>query len=76
MRCSCAGQIAQLLSIFFAKNVQSYPNYKVFGMIINMDWEGEKLIYWLHERCGKSEKAHAVMKDDLAGGKLPSVPSG
>ena len=23
-------------------------------------------------RCGKSEEAHAVMKDDLAGGKLPS----
>ncbi|MBW2737839.1 MAG: hypothetical protein JRE64_03110 [Deltaproteobacteria bacterium] len=37
-----------------------------------MDWEGEKLIHWLHERCGKSEEAHAVLKDDLAGGKLPS----
>ena len=37
-----------------------------------MDWEGKKLIHWLHERCGKSEEVHAVMKDDLAGGKLPS----
>ena len=46
--------------------------YKVFGMVTNMDWEGEKLIHWLHERCGKSEGAPAVMKDDLAGGKLPS----
>ena len=46
--------------------------YKVFGMVTNMDWEGEKLIHWLHERCGKSEEAHAIMKDDLAGGKLPS----
>jgi hypothetical protein len=46
--------------------------YKVFGMVTNMDWEGEKLIHWLHERCGKGEQAHAVMKDDLAGGKLPS----
>jgi hypothetical protein len=46
--------------------------YKVFGVVTNMDWEGEKLIHWLHERCGKSEEAHAVMKDDLAGGKLPS----
>jgi len=46
--------------------------YKVFGMATNMDWEGERLIHWLHERCGKSEEAHAVMKDDLAGGKLPS----
>jgi hypothetical protein len=25
------------------------------------------------ERCGVSEKAHAVMKDDLAGGKMPSA---
>jgi hypothetical protein len=46
--------------------------YKVFGMVTNMDWEGERLIHWLHKRCGKSEEVHAVMKDDLAGGKLPS----
>ena len=46
--------------------------YKVFGMVTNMDWEGERLIHWLHERCGKSEEVHAVMKDDLDGGKLPS----
>jgi hypothetical protein len=50
--------------------------YKVFGMVTNMDWEGERLIHWLHERCGKSEEAHAVMKDDLAGGKLPSEDFG
>ena len=41
-----------------------------------MDWDGEKLIRWYHERCGKSEQAHAVMKDDLAGGKLPSADFG
>ena len=46
--------------------------YKVFGMVTNMDWEGEKLMHRLHERCGKSEEAHSAMKDDLAGGKLPS----
>lgn len=46
--------------------------YKVFGIVTNMDWHGERLIHWHHERCGKSEEAHAVMKDDLAGGKLPS----
>jgi hypothetical protein len=46
--------------------------YKVFGIVTNMDWEGEELIHWLHERCGKSEEAHAIMKDDLAGGSLPS----
>jgi hypothetical protein len=46
--------------------------YKLFGLATNMDWEGSKLIDWYHERCGKSEEAHAVMKEDLAGGKLPS----
>lgn len=47
-------------------------NYKVFGTVTNMDWDGEELIHWQHERCGKSEEAHAVMKDDLAGGRFPS----
>jgi hypothetical protein len=45
----------------------------------NIDYEamnGESLIHWLHERCGKSEEVHAVMKDDLAGGKLPSADFG
>jgi hypothetical protein len=46
--------------------------YKVFGIVTNMDWKGARLINWFNERCGKSEEAHAIMKDDLAGGKLPS----
>ena len=46
--------------------------YKIFGLVTNMDWAGEDLIHWQRERCGKSEEAHAVMKDDFAGGKLPS----
>jgi hypothetical protein len=37
-----------------------------------MDWKGDNLIHWQHERCGKSEEAHSVMKEDFAGGKLPS----
>ena len=47
-------------------------SYKVFGIVTNMKEDGEALIQWLHKRCGKSEEAHAVMKEDLAGGKLPS----
>ncbi len=46
--------------------------YKLFGIVTNMDWDGEELIHWHHERCGKSEEVHSVMKQDLAGGKLPS----
>lgn len=53
--------------------------YKVFGVVTNIDYTqktGEEVIQWLHERCGKSEEIHAVMKDDLAGGKLPSSDFG
>jgi len=50
----------------------SSQQYKVFGLVTNMDWAGEALIHWQRERCGKSEEAHSVMKEDFAGGKLPS----
>jgi hypothetical protein len=50
--------------------------YKVFGIVTNRDIEGSTLVTWLHERCGKSEEAHSVMKEDLAGGKLPSSDFG
>ena len=46
--------------------------YKVFGIVTNRDCDGSELIRWLYERCGNSEQAHSVMKQDLAGGKLPS----
>jgi hypothetical protein len=47
-------------------------HYKLFGVVTNMDWDGERLIHWHRERCGKSEEAHSVMKGDFAGGQLPS----
>ena len=46
--------------------------YKVRGIVTNRKVDGNELIRWYRERCGKSEEVHAVMKDDLAGGKLPS----
>lgn len=42
--------------------------YKLFGLVTNMDWDGEALIHWHRERCGKSEEAHSVIKEDFAGG--------
>ena len=45
--------------------------YKVFGIVTNRDVNGNE-INWLHERCGESEEVHRAMKDDFAGGKLPS----
>jgi hypothetical protein len=56
----------------FPSMVMAARRYKVFGIVTNMDWEGGELIRWLYKRCGKSEEAHSVMKEDLAGGKLPS----
>jgi hypothetical protein len=46
--------------------------HKVFGIVTNMDWDGQELIEWHYKRCGRSEQAHGVMKEDLAGGTLPS----
>ena len=46
--------------------------YKLRGIVTNRDGEGEDLIHWHRERCGKSEEAHAIMKIDLAGGCFPS----
>jgi hypothetical protein len=46
--------------------------YKLFGVVTNRTQPGDEVIWWLRERCGKSEQAHDVMKRDLAGGTLPS----
>jgi len=46
--------------------------YKLFGVVTNRKDAGDQVIWWLRERCGKSEEVHAVMKNDLAGGQLPS----
>jgi hypothetical protein len=64
--------IGQQPTLPFQTLNMSGKKYKLFGMVTNMDWDGQALIHWQHERCGKSEEAHAVMKDDLAGGKFPS----
>jgi len=50
----------------------STQRYKVTGIVTNRDLPGAELIAWYRERCGKSEEVHKIMKEDLAGGKLPS----
>jgi len=49
-----------------------HERYKLFGIVTNRDIPGDELIGWHRQRCGKSEEAHAIMKQDLAGGQLPS----
>ena len=46
--------------------------YKLFGVVTNRDLPGDEVIRWHRGRCGKGEEVHAVMKNDLAGGQLPS----
>ncbi len=50
--------------------------YKIFGIVTNRDIDGSEIVDWLHKRCGKSEEAHSIMKEDLAGGKFPSADFG
>ena len=46
--------------------------YKVFRVVTNRDLDPEELVWWSRQRCGKGEEAHSVLKEDLAGGRLPS----
>ena len=46
--------------------------FKLFGIVTNRTLPGDQVIWWLPGRCGKSEEVHAVMKADLAGGRMPS----
>ncbi len=34
--------------------------YKLFGVVTNRKDAGEQVIWWLRERCGKSEEVHSV----------------
>ena len=47
-------------------------SYKIFGLVTNMNWEGEELVHWSRKRCGYSEHVHSEMKEALCGGQLPS----
>jgi hypothetical protein len=46
--------------------------YKVTGIVTNRTCAADELIWWYRGRCGKSEEAHSVMKEDLTGGRFPS----
>ena len=46
--------------------------FELFGAVTNQKGPGDQIIWWLRERCGKSEEVHSVLKSDLAGGQLPS----
>jgi len=66
------GMEGQLSLPFPTMKMAGKGRHKVFGVVTNRDTPGDELIWWYRQRCGKSEQAHGVMKDDLAAGKLPS----
>jgi hypothetical protein len=47
--------------------------YKLFGIVTNiMDRNAEEIVLWQRKRCGKSEEVHDILKNELAGGHVPS----
>ncbi|GAC1568886.1 MAG: hypothetical protein NVS3B14_20460 [Ktedonobacteraceae bacterium] len=51
--------------------------YKVHALVTNRRNDpAPDLIRWHYGRCGKSEEAHSIMKEDFAGGQLPSSKFG
>ena len=47
--------------------------YKVFGIVTNLrEEDGGKIVEFHHERCGKSEEVHRILKDELGGGHVAS----
>jgi hypothetical protein len=50
--------------------------YKVFGVVTNLDWYGGDVIHFHDGRCGKCEEAHKILKEDFAGGTMPSSEFG
>ena len=47
--------------------------YKLAGIVTNRrEEDAAALIQWHYGRCGKSEEAHAIMKEDFTGGRFPS----
>ena len=64
------------MSLPFQTIFRGGVTYKVFGVVTNMDWEGGSLIRFHDGRCGKCEEAHKILKEDFAGGVMPSKEFG
>jgi len=66
------GMESEQLSLPFQTMCQAGVTYKVLGIVTNLAWDGAEVIRFHDGRCGKSEEAHKVLKEDFAGGKMPS----
>ena len=66
------GMEGQMELPFAAMELSGRGWHKVFGVVTNRSIAGDELIWWSRQRCGKGEEVHGVVKNDLAGGRLPS----
>ncbi len=64
------------LSLPFQTMSRDGVTYKVFGVVTNIDWYGGDVIRFHDRRCGKCEEAHKILKEDFAGGTMPSSEFG
>jgi hypothetical protein len=60
------------LSLPFQTITKSGVTYKIFGVVTNLDWDGNAVITFHAGRCGKCEEFHKILKEDFAGGVMPS----
>jgi hypothetical protein len=60
---------------FLTQEFNEQGHYKVFGTVTNRTLLCYELILW-QRRCFNHEQAHSVMKEDLAGGRLPEESFG
>jgi hypothetical protein len=66
------GMDAAQMSLPFQTMSRGGVTYKVFGVVTNLDWDGNAVIRFHDGRCGKCEEAHKILKEDFAGGVMPS----
>jgi len=70
------GMESEQMSLPFQTMSRGGVTYKVFGVVTNMNWDGNDVIRFHDGRSGKSEEAHKILKEDFAGGKMPSSEFG
>jgi len=66
------GMESEQMSLPFQTVSRGGVTYKLFGVVTNLNWDGNDVIRFHDARSGKCEEAHKILKEDFAGGKMPS----
>lgn len=64
------GSIYKLFGV--ASNIEDGADGESFGLAAGEKMDGRAIIEWRRKRCGKSEEVHHILKEELAGGHVPS----